>query len=81
MFDMLQQHAHHVKRGLGTLFDLILGFSSQTLTSRTCYFGGGGSFDMYTLLRGRDTGLGHHTQVGMLTCVHARVSLGHDDLT
>ena len=39
-----------------------------------------GSVDMFTLLRGRDTGLGHHTQVGMLTCVHARVSLGHDDL-
>ena len=29
--------------------------------------------DMFTLHRGRDTGLRHHTQVGMLTCVHARV--------
>ena len=25
--------------------------------------------------------LGHDPQVGMLTCVHMRVSLGHDDLT
>ena len=76
-----RRHAHHVKRGRGTLFGLILGFSSQTLTRRTGYLGVGGSEDMFTLLRGRDTGLGHHTQVGMLTCVHARVSLGHDDLT
>ena len=56
-------------------------FSSQTLTRRTCYLGGGGNEDMFTLLRGRDTGLGHDPQVGMLTCVHMRVSLGHDDLT
>ena len=32
-------HAHHVKRGRGTLLDLILGFSSQTLMSSTCYLG------------------------------------------
>ena len=31
--------------------------------------------DMFTLHKGRDTGLGHDTQVGMLTCVHIRVSL------
>ena len=36
---------------------------------------------MQTLHRGRDTGLGHDPQGGMLTCVHMRVSLGHDDLT
>ena len=36
---------------------------------------------MFTLHRGRDTGLGHDSQVGMLTGVHARVSLGHDDFT
>ena len=28
-----------------------------------------------TLHKGRDTGLVHDTQVGMLTCVHMRVSL------
>ena len=33
-----------------------------------------------SLHRGRDTGLGHHTQVGNLTCLQARVSLGHDDM-
>ena len=69
-----------MKRGRGTLVSLILGFSSQTLT-RWTYLDGGVSFDVFTLLRGRDTGLGHDPQVGMLTCVHARVSLGHDDLT
>ena len=70
-----------MKRGRGTLFVLIFGFSCQTLTRRRRYLGGGGSFDMFTLHRGRDTGLGHDPQVGMLTCVHMRVSLGHDDLT
>ena len=35
---------------------------------------------MQTLHRGRDTGLGHDPQVGMLTCVHMRVSFGHDDM-
>ena len=74
-------HAYHVKRGRGTLFGLILGLSSQTLTRQRRYLGGGGSFHMFTLHRGRDTGLGHDPQVGMLTCVHMRVSLGHDDLT
>ena len=41
------RHADHVKRGRGTLFGLILGFSSQTLMSLTCYLGrvrvGGGT--------------------------------------
>ena len=37
--------------------------------------------DMQTLHRGRDPGLGHDPQVGMLTCVHMRVSFGHEDLT
>ena len=36
---------------------------------------------MQTLHRGRDTGLGHDPQGGMLTCVHMRVSLRLDDLT
>ena len=35
---------------------------------------------MQTVHRGRDIGLGHDPQVGMLTCVHMRVSLGHDDM-
>ena len=70
-----------MKRRRGTLVGLILGFSSQTLTRRTCYLGGGGSEDMFTLLRTRDTGLGHDPPLGMLSCVHARVGLGHDDLT
>ena len=70
-----------MKRGRGTLVGLIWGFSGQTLTRRTYLLGRGGSEDMFTLHRGRDTGLGHNTQVGMLTCVHARVSLGHEDLT
>ena len=64
-----------MKRGRGTLYGLNLGFLSQTLTRWRRYLGGGGSFDMYTLHRGRDTGLGHDPQVGMLTCVHMRVSL------
>ena len=37
--------------------------------------------DIFTLHRGRDTGLGHDPQVGILTCVHMRFSLGHDELT
>ena len=37
--------------------------------------------DMITLHKGRDTGLVHDTQVGMLTCVHIRVSLLHDYMT
>ena len=56
-------------------------FTRQTLKRRTCYLGGGGSEDMFTLHRGRDTGLGNNPQGGMLTYVHMRVSLGHDELT
>ena len=68
-----------MKRGRGTLFGLILGFSRQTLTRRTCLLGG--SFDLFTLHRRRDAGLGHDPKVGMLTCVQARVHLGHVELT
>ena len=67
-----------MKRGRGTLVGQILGFSGQTLTRPTYLFGGGRSEDMFTLHGGRDTGLGHDPQVGMLTYAHMRVSLGHD---
>ena len=48
-----------LKRGRGTLFGLISGFLSQTLslTRPTRYLGGGGNVDMDTLHGGGDTGL------------------------
>ena len=81
MFDMLQATCSSCEKGAWHFVRPDFGVFEPDFAETDMLLGWRGRLDMFTLLRGRDTGLGHHTQVGMLTCVHARVSLGHHNLT